>query len=69
MDNKNNYYTCRQLRADLTRMLEFVRLQLSRTLSPTEEAYYRGRKFCLEEITRLAKHMRDPEEIPERTTQ
>ena len=73
MDKKNDFYTSGQLRRDLRQMLDFVNLQLSRTLAPEERAYFKGLKFYLEEICRLARHLweaiqndnQDPTQSPE----
>lgn len=64
MPPSDQYYTLKQFRIDLQRMVDFCSTTLSRTLSNEERTYYSARKFALIEIQRMTKYMRDPDEIP-----
>lgn len=68
MDNQNDFYTVKQFKMDLSKMLDFVNLQLTRTLTPTETVYYKARRSALKEVQRMTKYMRDYNEIPGKDT-
>lgn len=64
MQESDQYYTIRQVKTDLQRMIDFCSTQLSRSLGNEENVYFKSRRFALIEVQRMIKYLRDPEEIP-----
>ena len=62
MPPSDQYYTIRQVKTDLQRMIDFCSTQLSRSLGNEEIVYFKSRRYALIEVQRMNKYLRDNED-------